>query len=486
MIIDYFNHLFFRRRRRQSNVSNHSSSTTGDEAMMMPSSSSSATSGSPTLLPPPPYTEQSQPALDPLPASDPPSHDKMDPPSDNNTDPPSHDKMDSPSHDKMDTPSHDNTDPPSHDNMDPPSHENMDPLIAASWHNQQLSPLHRLPDAVLTKIIHMLDSNADVECLRRVARHFPALCAPVILKRQRTYLPKDNEGPFTWPRFYSIEHFGYHTEFHLQIEGYGGPWHVNDRPDLLHRLGRDAYCAGCLAAASNKKHWEHRVERLRKYLYCSGCQADHPACLFDPADRGAIHRNFRKCIAHRGFLRSCAHDSGVIYLSDVEEMRRKIKAGSDVWKWSKAEFQCKDTSHLVACEDSRWRLEGDPRASDPYSSMDCPCVDWPYPTVRLSSPFRLTMYWTTHLPIGLENWPPSAEALRTQLLSKLRDGDNAGRFLFPHLAPGMAPPEFRCFDPNACNCIRFEGLHETGWRICQPLDPKKTCRMNPARRLGDS
>lgn len=53
--------------------------------------------------------------------------------------------------------------------------EGMDPLVAAMWHNENLSLLHSLPGHLLVKIIGML-GNSGVECIRRVARRFPPLC----------------------------------------------------------------------------------------------------------------------------------------------------------------------------------------------------------------------------------------------------------------------------------------------------------------------
>ncbi|KUI66292.1 hypothetical protein VM1G_02209 [Cytospora mali] len=130
-------------------------------------------------------------------------------------------------------------------NDDSPARPPIDPLVAAALHNETLSPLHRLPDHILTRIIDMLD-NCGVECIRRSARRFPPLCTEIILGRLRTYLPcaddADEEagsyrGPFRWPRFSSMSHKGQAEELLRVVEGRGGM--PEDRPQLLGLLYKD-------------------------------------------------------------------------------------------------------------------------------------------------------------------------------------------------------------------------------------------------------
>ncbi|KAJ1299586.1 hypothetical protein OPQ81_010407 [Rhizoctonia solani] len=358
MLFDRFNIPFFRHRRRQNDLGNASCATTSNTTngvVAMPSTSTPASTAPPVLhLSPPPYTELPPRAIaDPaLPPGRPPQTTRT----------------------MLKTIPAPHTQPQdSQSNRGLPSHIKMDPLIAASWHNSQLSLLHRLPDAVLTRIIHMLDSDADIECFRRAARRFPALCAPVILTRHRTYSSRFCQGPLTWPRLQSIYHLGHKREIRLQSKG-----------------DKDAYCAGCFAAADDEECWGRRVARLRRYLHCSECEADHPACLFEPAERDGSRPENRVCIARRVFVRICAHNGGIVYLSDLEGLRCKIKDMPGDWKgnWIKVKLKCEDSSHIVACQDLRRRPEGDPHASNPYSNQDCPCVDYPHPIVRLIHPFQ--------------------------------------------------------------------------------------------------
>ncbi|ROW04491.1 hypothetical protein VMCG_04936 [Cytospora schulzeri] len=211
--------------------------------------------------------------------------------------------------------------PPSYSELFPSGQINsqadlpMDPLVAALWHNQTASPLHRLPDQILTRIIDTLD-NCSIECIRRAARRFPPLCVDIILRRPRTYLPcaddaledaQNDRGPFRWPRFSSMSHRGQAEELLRVIEGRDGL--PEDRPQLLRLLHRDWYCDGC-REAEEAPGWSLRVERLRRFLYCSKCDADHPACLFSASQRHE-RSDLRICIGYEGYLRICGHEQGM-------------------------------------------------------------------------------------------------------------------------------------------------------------------------------
>lgn len=94
------------------------------------------------------------------------------------------------------------------------------------------------------------------------------------------------------------------------------------------------------------------------------------------------------------------------------------------------------------------------------------CGGFIYPTVRVvdsvtirgsiaSISEMLWLNWTAHMPLGLADWPLTAAALRPRL-AELRD--NAGRYICPPLAPRMDLAELRCFDPNNCDCVKFQDL----------------------------
>lgn len=341
--------------------------------------------------------------------------------------------------------------PPSYTELFPHSHADlqadppMDPLVAAAWHNQTVSPLHQLPDHILTQIINMLD-NCGIECIRRAARRFPPLCTEIILGRLRTHLPcaddadeeADNyRGPFVWPRFYSMSYKGQAEELLRVVEGRGGM--PEDRPRLLRLLHRDWYCEGC-RAAEEAPGWGQRVERLRRFLYCSKCAVDHPACLFSASQR-LEKSHFRVCIGHEGYLRICGHEQGIVRWSDV--LGTETKTGVERL------LQCKHKSHTLVCAERPLNAEC-PVFQVCDDSLMCEYI---HPTLEICKA-RIYTRWNAHLTLGRTEWPLTAAVLRPRL-AEIRD--NAGRFICPTTAPGMDLPEFRCFDPNNCDCVRFEG-----------------------------
>ncbi|ROW07876.1 hypothetical protein VMCG_03460 [Cytospora schulzeri] len=310
-----------------------------------------------------------------------------------------------------------------------PAPPGMDPLAAAAWHNKTHSLIHRLPDRVLIRIIDMLD-NSGVECMRRSIAERPGL-----------YIPSESfrNGPFTWPGLRSMYPMGQAQEMLRVAEGRDGL--PADRTQLMRLLDRDRYCDGC-RSTREAPDWGQRAARLRRFLHCSVCLVDHPACLFSSSQRlQKPHR--RVCIAHDGYLRICGHKEGIVRWSDVADYERK-----------KGPLQCKKDSHTVLCKDTTMTgSKGNPTTLDPGCHVDT-CYEFIYPSFQLQGN-RICLDWTAHLPLERTEWPITAAALRPRL-AELRN--NVGRFICPPLAPGvgMDLPELRCFDPNSCDCIRFE------------------------------
>ncbi|KAK7738526.1 hypothetical protein SLS53_006046 [Cytospora paraplurivora] len=197
----------------------------------------------------------------------------------------------------------------------------MDPLVIAALQNQRCSPLQRLPDHILIRIIDMLD-NSGIECLRRSSRRFPPMCADVVLGRPRTSLPDADEGtgPFKWPHFEQMSYIGQAKELMRVAEGRDGL--PGDRTQLRRLLDRDRYCDDCREGAPG---WHQRAGELRRYLHCSTCAADHPACLFSRAQRlEKAHRRY--CIGHEGYLRICSHEEGIVRWKDILGRERILEA----------------------------------------------------------------------------------------------------------------------------------------------------------------
>lgn len=352
---------------------------------------------------------------------------------------------------------------PDRQSCTPPSE--MDPLVIAALHNQTQSPLHRLPNNILVLIIHMLD-NSGVECLRRAGRRFSPLCAEVVLSRPRTCLPvwDCQTGPFLWPRFEQMCRSGQAEELMRTADGRDGL--PADRTRLRRLLDRDRYCDGCREGAPG---WAQRARELRRYLHCSGCGADHPACLFSRSQRAQeAHR--RRCIGHEGYLRICSHEEGIVRRKDFMELERKSASKAPA---AQTILQCKHSSHVILCAETSMEKGGIPNS-------DCLlCRDFIYPNFR---PFKgnILMNWTAHLPLRRDQGPLTAAALRPRLAT-LRD--NTGRFICPTLAPGMDLPELCCFDPNYCDCVPFKGSRNVDWQLLSRSGSKTGGHMDPANRL---
>lgn len=327
----------------------------------------------------------------------------------------------------------------------------MDPLVAAMWHNENLSLLHRLPDRLLLKIIEML-SDTSVECIRRVARRFPPLCVREVMSPLRGSRPRLSEtGPLNWPRFGSSSYL---------------------RPQFLQLIDRDEYCDDCQAAWKSPG-WEQRLHLLTEYIHCSACDADHPACLFSATQRLKPAR-MRYCIAHEGYMRICDHDAGTFRLSRLLNpehrhpwyQRKQKNDGPTI-------LRCRHPSHDKSCSK-------EPGGSFPKSKRGCGStsgfchgIRWPEIRGWWTEPDRVDIYWTAHIPFNGQ-----MDALRTQLGEIC---ENAGKYIVPRAANARETPELRCFDPNDCHCVIYPGSDNVRWEWeCGPWIPGSTkCLSDP-------
>lgn len=345
---------------------------------------------------------------------------------------------------------------PAKSNPSPP--KGMDPLVAAMWHNENLSLLHSLPDHLLLKVIGML-SKTSLECIRRVARRFPPLCVREVLNPLRGGKPRVSEtGPLNWPRFGTTSHL---------------------RPQFLGLVDRDEYCGGCQAARKSPR-WEQRLRELTEYIHCSACSADHPACLFSATQRLKPAR-LRYCIAHEGYMRICDHDAGTIRLPRLLSLVREHK---QPWYQRQKEGYgfsvptCRHPSHKKPCTKV-------PGGSFPKPKGDCGsrkgiCIGHRFPQIVAchTNPNIFDLRWTAHIPFNGE-----MDDLRLQL-AEIQD--NAGKYIVPCSASAKELPELRCFDPNDCHCISYPGMENVHWEWeCGPWLPGTTkCISDPYKGLN--
>ncbi|KAJ0120868.1 hypothetical protein J7T55_015603 [Diaporthe amygdali] len=328
----------------------------------------------------------------------------------------------------------------------------MDSLVAAMWHNENLSMLHSLPDDVVIKIIGML-SNSGIDCIRRVARRFPPLCVREVLSPLRGSNPTISEtGPFYWPCFEASSYL---------------------RPQFLELVDRDEYCNGCQAARKSLL-WEQRLHNLTKYMHCSACAADHPACLFSESQRRKPAR-LRRCIAHEGYIRICGHPEGVVRLPQALNLKRKQlgRLRSD----AATKIQCRDPSHVVQCSSVQRKDLAKPYSPGCRARVCTEYYQSPTVSAHEQIPNQIDIQWTTHVPFNGQ-----MDALRPKLL-EIRE--NAGKYIFPCPMTAKENPELRCFDPNDCHCTVYKGAENVRWEWKGgSWRPGRTkCISDPARRL---
>lgn len=337
-----------------------------------------------------------------------------------------------------------------------------DPIVASARHNET-RPLYKLPASVLLTIIRELD-DVSIECFRRAARRFPPFCAEVIIYRNpwKNY-NNNNAGPFPWPK-----------ELRLG-------WATLMTAQFMRLLDKDRYCRGCLTARQ-APDWLKRVKRLRRYLHCSACHVEHPACLFSAAERVKSSRQ-RRCIGHEGYVRICGHDEGIMRWSHILHLVRERTTIKRLWRYPQEGWRCTHKSHLTACGRPEFALD---REDAPEECREETEVFFNesnnlFPSLQVFEENAIHLTWDVHLPLGrLGKWPPTASALR-HLSGEIRD--NAGRFIVP---AGMKLPELRCFDPNMCDCVDYQGSGNVDWHPYRPICNNAMghqCYTNPESRL---
>lgn len=400
-------------------------------------------------------------------------------------------------------------------------HVEPDDFLVADARHNRTRPLCQLSDDILLQILwHLDDDPASVECLRRVSRRFPPLVAASV-RLSPSYLrsPRASpnlDGPFPWPRLWDM--------------GRGGAPLGPSGCELERRLDRDRYCAGCLSARG-APDWLERVKRLRKYYKCDGCNVYHPACLFFPSKRQPRGPSFDygQCIGIQGWIRICSHETGIVLWPWIGDMlaRERCTTSPDCSVFNGV--RCWHSSHRTRCAgrgydawakklgrvyhgarglgheqgrilgDDDWcpsiyiarepiteeSITADSNSEERESCTDKYITEKPKKTLVIS--------WYAHIPFDrVREWPLTAGPLRRHLAGL---SDNVGRFLTRTTQPQIqGMPELRCFDPNDCDCVYFEGSEDVDWRPYRPVQQAvgpdtnrdgacSKCHSDPARRI---
>ena len=341
----------------------------------------------------------------------------------------------------------------------------MHPIMAAAFHNRTKSPLGRLPDTILIKIMELSDIVAN-ECLRRCSRTFLRL------------------SPVAFPERFS--------------DSRDNPWPVSKRerlPEekeaLLALVAKDEYCSNC-SAARRSPNWANRVLDLtRTYLHCSGCRADHPACLFSATERDHP-QSARICIGHEGRLRLCQHVE--VAWSEICKMSEDMLHCGTEEGSGELLIQCDRRQHAKTLSDrgSIWtafqkfpcRNHTEDSESENDNVFPYPAILCSFETQRDRRVFEVATIWSGHLSMRMRSDGHYHAADFEKGLETLYEHE--GKFICPSLSPGPLPGSTFC-NPGDCDCLTYSGKDWTAWER-PPADwtQKETCRLDPSIGLYHS
>lgn len=339
----------------------------------------------------------------------------------------------------------------------------LHPLFAAAYRNKTKSRQCRLPDAVLIRLMRLSD-NVTVECLRRTSRVFLRLF-PVAF------------GPPCW------------TEEHLERHPWPisrPKWLVGEQDSLLQLIDRDQLCEDCAAAKAAPDWLMRRAALLDTYLHCSGCQADHAACLFSASER-CKPQSERLCIGHEGYMRLCEHETvswSVIAAEAAKKLRSQTKAQREV---NSVLTLCRKTYHKLPYGSTRlanlFR-----RQQKSLNHLKQPGLS-PYPVLYTrfeehssqKYTFTLQFEWSSHISLAMKtDGRFEAEDFKRQTESRFQ---REGKFICPQSSLGMSLSQMFC-DPVRCDCLAYAGMGSFDWgRPLKSWVKAETCRSKPSLGL---
>jgi hypothetical protein len=348
----------------------------------------------------------------------------------------------------------------------------MDPLIAAGFHNLTCSPLCRLPEELLLDIMVQLDL-LSIQCLRRVSRLFLRLYSSPIFRNSYNISK-------SYPASY--EHW-YEPKYQL---------HDSWRKTLPVLLNRDltGYCEDCQRRRIHQSWTNKSIALTQEYLHCSGCNIDHPICLFSKIQR-LIPPITRVCIGREGFVRLCYHKI-ITWEKIIQTSLQLAKLNTN--SANVLLSQCGHSSHFPKHHNKHPFLTN--------QQTICPAITV---TGNRNSRIFIELIWYGHLclpDIGFDDEGNNNMAipyLMRQQLRQFRQG--TAEFIVPEIYPGRLL-EMNCFDPNRCSCLRYTGVEQLpkGWQLtpCQEFEflaglrtltrcsefEHLACRRRPSSRLG--
>lgn len=269
--------------------------------------------------------------------------------------------------------------------------------FAAPRENFKNSPLMRLPDNLLVKIMKSTSSDSDTLALRHTSRTFMRLFS-------------ENQ-PFSelW------------DDGHAMKEG-----HVWTRPNKKYNgQGIASFCSTCNVV---DKTGEEVLQNM-DLLYCSGCRADHTEMHFSRIQRQEIDEE-RVCIGRESRLRLCSHLS-----LSWSQVRVMASSGRD------HRFGCNHASHDgLSCPGKKCMLDSFPMASVEMDDEDN---------------YLIHLVNRSHIPFN--KGPEGEKPFWAHVLLAISDSLGAAdkQQMLPS-AKFEGCDVMRVFDPNHCNCLNWD------------------------------
>ncbi|KJR82125.1 uncharacterized protein SPSK_03306 [Sporothrix schenckii 1099-18] len=345
-------------------------------------------------------------------------------------------------------------------------HNDIDVLAARGLYNAACSPLVRLPDDVIARIMGYLDWD-DLYFLRHTSRVFMRLfsCRDEFASLRDVNAISNNTSLYVLPTPWTLPAF--------PTDDFGAWSTLRQRGHLAEDM-----CGGC------KAYGQFRYYDM--FMHCTACEADHPMSLFSGKmirrDDKAIMEN-RVCQAHEGHVRLCQHKTvdWDTVIKSLPNGRLDNNFRDDCWANQLSSAEVDNTAfsvdaHLrIVCDhpshakhphhtgEADDRVQGQGEADhtqlpsyerfttkDHGESPSFVVHDMMVDGVRHKV---ITWSYTAHLNLAdaddsRHNGAITAQAFRDRV-HELHKGHSPARYIAPPDYPGILP-ELRCVDPERC------------------------------------
>lgn len=381
--------------------------------------------------------------------------------------------------------------------------DDIDVLAARGLYNAACSPLCRLPDDVLVRIMGHLGWD-DLLFLRHTSRAFMRLfgCRGEFESLRDDNAINNNSGLFVLPTPWPP----------LALPAHNARLWVNLRR-RYQSAAHQYQCAGCRSAPK-------RFLQAEIFMHCTACHVDHPAELFSwrQIQRDKETAAHRVCIAHEGHVRLCQHKTvdwatvikslpgghldnnfrNAFYtgqMSSAEGGNSRFSVDADLrvvcdhpshgahphhtgqvkaGQTTTADTDDTDDGQLPPYE----RFTADDHAERPSFVVHDMMVDGVKHKV-------ITWSYTAHMDLAdLGNRDNkgaiTAQAFRDHI-HELRKGHSAARYIAPPDYPGILH-ELRCIDPERCACLLYPGFRRRTSDAATPM----ACRKHEVVRVLNS